>query len=243
MRIKSMTASLQIFNKAGLAIGFSLLFVFVIFSTSFAQSKAAGTRESWELVSTTDRQIIYRGTHGISKTSHRTIIAWEKIVPRLDTPEGRESRRSRIQSLTNMIGAERAKTYSYYLKIEEYDCRERSTRTLQFKFYDQVGRNIQNIPEFHYTKAGRIFQGPPPPIGKHEEPDWIHPNPESVGERILNVVCSANDESQGSKRHSGSSGFYVSSPGRFRIKFPRGWTMNEERKAGVFVKATDGRGK
>lgn len=237
-----MTVSSQIFNKTGLAIGSSLFFVFGVFSTSFAQSSAAPTRQSWVLVSTTDAQFIYRGTHGISKTSHKTIIAWEKIVPRLDTSEGRESRRSRIQSLTNMIGAEQANTYGYYLKIEEYDCGEGSTRTLQFKFYDHAGRNIQNVPEFHYSKGGRVIQGPPPPVGKNEKPNWLHPTPNSVGERILKVVCSANDESQASIENSRKNDFYVSRTGRFRIKFPRGWTVNEERKEDIFVKATDGRG-
>lgn len=237
-----MTIRGQIFNKAESAIGFSLLFVLVVFSLSFAQSNAARTRQSWVLVSTTDAQFIYRGTQGISKTSHRTIIAWEKIVPRLDTSEGRESKRSRIRSLTNMIGAERANTYGYYLKIEEYDCREGTTRTLQFKFYDHAGRNIQNVPEFRYSKGGRVIQGPPPPVGKNEKPNWLHPTPNSVGERILKAVCSANDESQASIENSRNNDFYVSNTGGFRIKFPRGWTVNEDHNEGVFVKATDGRG-
>lgn len=200
MRGGSMAQKWQIFNKAGSAIGFSLLFVLAVFSPRFAQNNAAGTRPKWELVSTTDGQFIYRGTHGISRTSHGTIIAWEKIVPQLDTPKGRESRRSRIQSLTDMIGAGRASTYSYYLKIEEYDCREGSKRTLQFKFYDQAGRNLQNIPEFYYTKGGRVIQGPPPPIGKNEKPSWFHPTPNSVGEKIVKVVCGANGEKPGIDR-------------------------------------------
>ncbi len=237
-----MNCKLQIFNKTGLAFGLSLLFVFVVFSISYAQTKAARTRENWELVSTTNAQFIYRGTHGLSVTDHQTIIAWEKVVPRLDTPEGRESRQSRIQSLTKMIGAERANTYSHYLKIEEYDCREGSTRTLQFKFSDRAGRNIQNIPEFHYSKGGRVIQGPPPPIGKNEKPNWFHPAPDSVGEKMLRAVCSANDEGQTSIEDSGNDDFYISRAGRFRIKFPQGWPVTEESKGGVFVKAANGGG-
>jgi hypothetical protein len=180
-------------NKLFSLLTGALIFMLLTASISLAQNDRGGQKKTvWELVSTTEAQSLYRNVQNISETTHGTIIAQEKIVPRIDTFEGRQSRRKTIETLNGMVGEERANTYSYHLKIEEYDCREGSKRTLQFKFYDGTGRNIQNVPEFHYRKGSKEFEGPPPPIGKNEKPDWFRPSPNSVGETILKAVCRAN---------------------------------------------------
>jgi hypothetical protein len=180
-------------NKLFSLLACALIFMLLNVSISFSQNTRGSQKKvTWELVSTTDAQSLYRNTQNLSETPHGTIIAQEKIVPKTDTLEGRQSRSKTIETLTGMIGEKGANTYSYHLKIEEYDCKEGSKRTLQFKFYDDTGRNIQNVPEFHYRKGSKEFQGPPPPIGKNEKPNWFHPSPKSVGETILKAVCRAN---------------------------------------------------
>jgi hypothetical protein len=165
----------------------TLLFILLVAAASEAQYSTTGV--TWQLVSKTPGESIFRSTHIILRTDHGTIIAWEKLVPRSDTTEGRESRNQTLHTLIGMVGEKRANTYSYQLKIEEYDCVEHMKRTLQFKFYDSLGNNIQNVPEFHYTRNGKVFQGPPPPIPKNAKPEWWRPPASSLGGGILDAVC------------------------------------------------------
>lgn len=234
--------SLPVLDKPLSLLAWSLVSMLMIAGASFAQNTGGSRTIAWELVSTTDAQTLYRSTQIISKTPYGTIRAWEKIVPRTDTPEGRQGRLKTIGTLIGMVGEARANSYSYHLKIEEYDCREGSKRTLQFKFYDDKGRNIQNVPEFHYTRGGKKFEGPPPPISKNEKPDWFHPSPNSVGETILKAVCGVHRRTSVPSQDFDNVNVYRSREYGFEITFPSGWVVNEGSEKDVAVRAINQKG-
>lgn len=140
----------------------------------FAQERTSRGEPRWELVATTDVQSLYRSTNPISRTAQGTITAWEKIVPRMDTAEGRNARKETIRTITKSIAVTIANSYSYYSKLEEYDCDRGNKRTLQFLFYNERGKIIHRVPA----------QIPPT-----SRPEWFHPLAGSIGERLVTAVC------------------------------------------------------
>lgn len=137
-------------------------------------SQLTPNTSQWELVSITDSTSIYRSKNYSSKTPQSTLLSWEQVVPRTDRAKGIIDRLETIKTIAKAIGTKRASEYSYYIKLEEYDCRARNKRALQFLFYDRSGNVLHEVP---------------PIILDTEIPKWFHPPSQSIGATLLNAVC------------------------------------------------------
>jgi len=80
-------------------------------------------------------------------TAKGTIIASDKVVPRLDSEEGQASYAGDVELLTSNLGNRRiARTYSFQVEAVEYNCPKRISRVLQRVFYDKGGKSFYKTP-------------------------------------------------------------------------------------------------
>ncbi len=111
-----------------------------------------------------------------TKTLKATILAPDKVIPRLDSEEGRASYKGDVDLLASEIGnMQLALSYSFQIEMVEYNCTQRATRILYRVFYDKVGK------EFHKTAVPE---------------DWSYPVPSTISYTMLRSVCGFTSRSR-----------------------------------------------
>jgi len=93
-------------------------------------------------------------------TARGTIIASDKVVPRLDSEEGRASYAGDVNLLTSDTGSRQiARTYSFQVEAVEYNCTKGISRVLQRVFYDLFGKSFYKTPsaeDWNYAVPGTV---------------------------------------------------------------------------------------
>lgn len=124
----------------------------------------------WVAGATSESNIYFINTRTSPKpTARGTIIASDKLIPRLDSEEGRESYAGDVELLTSDIGRkEIARTYSFQIETIEYNCTQKVNRVMQRVFYDQHGKSIYKTPTVE---------------------DWNQAVPGTVSYKLLRIAC------------------------------------------------------